>query len=133
MSEKFSSFLSSFNVSSSSANVIVPTATATTQSGVVGTRVSGSTTQLHSIYLTMEQATKSTDPIADGVFLSISVYDNATGKDYFIAHNVEVLPHSSFYIEKTITLQPNQSLRVLGTSLSTSKKIHTICSGIDIY
>ena len=51
-----------------------------------------------------------------------------------IANNVLVLPHSAFYIEKSITLLPQQQLKLTYTSLNSGNgTLCTVCSSVDLY
>ena len=78
-----------------------------------------------------DQNSYSTNPENDGVNLSISIYDTVNNKEYFIARYIKVLPNSSFYIEKTITLRPQDCIRLTYHG-SSSVGIDSVCSGVDL-
>ena len=142
MAEKFNNYLVS--VPFSSDNTVV---TLVPQQGVSlpidgqrvnnasGSRTSGATSQIHSIYLTKSSQDEYSEyPERDGVEVSISVYDTTTEstfKEYYIAKYVRILPNSSFYIEKTITLRPQDCIRLKyhGTA---SVTVDAVCSGVDL-
>ena len=139
MAEKFNNYLVSIPFSSSNkiVTIVPPHGVSLPISGQVvnqanGTRTSGSTSQIHSIYLTKsDQNSYSTNPENDGVDLSISIFDTVNNKEYFISKYIKVLPNSSFYIEKTITLRPQDSIRLTYHG-STSAGVDAICSGVDL-
>lgn len=139
MAEKFNNYLASIPFSSSNRTVvIVPRQSLSLPiqgervNHASGTRTAGSTAQIHSIYLTKSsQNSYSTDPKTDGVDLSIGIYDTDENKEYFIAKYIKVLPNSSFYIEKTITLRPQDCIRLTYHG-SSSAGIDAVCSGIDL-
>lgn len=139
MAEKFNNYLVSIPFSSSNRTVVI-----VPQQGVSlpiqgqtvnhsnGSRTSGSTAQIHSIYLTKsDQNSYSANPENDGVNLSISIYDTVNNKEYFLARYVKVLPNSSFYIEKTITLRPQDCIRLTYHG-SSAVGIDAVCSGVDL-
>lgn len=133
MAETFSNYLTKASMTSGKTQIIIPKANGGTASGVVGVRTLGATSQIHSIYITKEQtgSTIITDIEKAGVYVSIYIDDN--GSKYYLGHNVCVLPYSSFYIEKTITLLSHQTLNIEYSSLNTSgATIDCICSGVDI-
>ena len=133
MAETFTNFLVRKTFNTSTSQIIVPKANGTSVTDLQGTRVSGSTSQLHSIYISCEHSTNSTTPESDAVYVSLYINDS-NNKNYYIGYNIPVLPNSSFYIEKTITLLPQQSLNIEYTSLNkSSKTLNIITSGVDIY
>lgn len=133
MAETFSNFLSKTSMTSGKTQVIVPKANGQAEDGVIGIRPINATSQIHSIYITKEQTGSSiiTDIEKEGVYVHIYINDN--GAKYYLGHNIQVLPYSSFYIEKTITLLSHQSLCVEYSSLNANEStIDCICSGVDI-
>ena len=115
MAEKFNSYVTSIPFSNNlKGMVIVP------QQGVsinseygYGSRPSGSTSQVHSIYLTYSSPDSIMEnPESMAPIVSISILDNSNGREYYIAKAVMILPNSSFYIEKSITLTTNESLKL---------------------
>lgn len=143
MAENFNNYLVSIPFTSSNKVVtIVPPCNTSSDNSLPmsgqtvnyanGSRTSGSTAQIHSIYLTKsDQNAYSTDPETDGVNLSIGIFDTVNNKEYFIAKFIKVLPNSSFYIEKTITLRPQDSIRLTYHG-SASTTIDAVCSGVDL-
>lgn len=139
MAEKFNNYLVSIPFSSSNRTItIVPQQggslpiSGQTVNYANGSRTSGATSQIHSIYLTKaDQNSYSSNPENDGVNLSVSVYDTTNNKEYFIAKYIKILPNSSFYIEKTITLRPQDSIRLTYHG-STTTTIDAVCSGVDL-
>lgn len=139
MAEKFNNYLVSVPFSSSNKIVtIVPPHGVSlpiqgqTVNQANGTRTSSATSQIHSIYITKsDQNSYSSNPEADGVNLSISIFDTVNNKEYFISKYIKVLPNSSFYIEKTITLRPQDSIRLTYHGTSTVG-IDAVCSGVDL-
>lgn len=133
MAETFTNFLVRKTFSTSTSQIIVPRGNGASVAGVQGTRISGSTSQIHSIYVSMEHGSVSTTPENDAVYISLYINDVSNNK-YYIGYNVPILPNSSFYIEKTITLLPQQTLNIEYTSLNKiSKTINIVSSGVDIY
>ena len=133
MAESFSNFLSKRTYSSGNTQIIIPKANGQTQSNVVGTRPVGATSQIHSVYITKEQTGSEVikDVESAGVYVNIYIDDNGT--KYYIGHNVCILPYSSFYIEKTITLLSQQTLNIEYTSLNKNQAaINCVCSCVDI-
>lgn len=142
MAEKFNNYLVSVPFSSSNRTVVIVPSALTNSSSLPiqgqsvnhanGSRTSGSTSQIHSIYLTKsDQNSYSANPENDGVNLSIGIYDTVNNKEYFLARYVKVLPNSSFYIEKTITLRPQDCIRLTYHG-STAVGIDSVCSGVDL-
>ena len=140
MAEKFNNYLVSIPFSSSNTVVtIIPhqglelPISGDTVNSASGTRTSGATSQIHSIYLTKasQDTYDDTNPEANGVKLSIEVYDTTNSKGYYIAKYINVLPNSSFYIEKTITLRGQDSIR-LKYHGTTAVTVDAVCSGVDL-
>jgi len=140
MAEKFNNYLVSAACAANRKFTIVPTQGTSLQSlsetGVnasSGQRVASSTSQIHSIYLTKSNVTSiDSNPEANGIVASISVYDSMTSQEYYIAKAVNVLPNSSFYIEKTITLRPQDAMKVTIHNSPASTTIDVVCSGVDL-
>jgi len=137
MAESFNNYLTGAKYNVDQTRVIVPRAGSSIDSEVgVGSRLTDAVTQLHSIYVAKEISGNHTDdPITYASFITISIYDYNTQKTYAVAQNVMVLPHSSFYIEKAITLTPQQELRLTYTTANSSSSgtnIYTVCSSVDI-
>lgn len=84
--------------------------------------------QIHSIYITQEYTGVSINPEGDAAIVSLFIDNN--GSEYMIANNVLVLPNSSFYIEKTITLTESQQLKLKNNG--SEKTLHVVCSSVDI-
>ena len=141
MAESFSNFLTSKEFTEANQTIdIVPEAANSISDGI-GSRVANSVSQIHSIYITKREynATQYIPTEKDGAYINIYIYDNTKNDKYYLAHNVCVLPCSSFYIEKTITLLTNQSLKIEYSEWNKDdkgeiikSKIDCICSGIDI-
>ena len=138
MAESFSSYGAQYNFGTSAndqSKTIVPIAGGRlSDAGCSGSRAPGSTLQLHSIYLSQVVTQTYSDPTSKIAYVSLRVVDT-NGGSWFIANNVMVLPHSSFYIEKTITLLPTQSLQLIfskNTINTSGATIHSYCSGVDI-
>ena len=131
MAENFNNYLTKKSYSTGGTQIIIPAAEEAISSSVgAGERGASTISQVHSIYITkIITSDQSSDPIGNAAVVSISVRDNAT--DYYIAKNVKVLPHSSFYIEKTITLRPQDCIRLTYHG-SSSAGIDAVCSGIDL-
>lgn len=91
-------------------------------------RQANSICQIHSIYITQEYSGVSTNPEADAA--RVSLFIDSNGSKYMIANNVLVLPNSSFYIEKTITLTESQQLKLKNNGAE--KTLHVVCSSVDI-
>ena len=133
MAEVFNNYLVSKQFSSQNESVtIVPIAGGKINDTIGRGSRYGAQSQIHSIYLTKRnQDSYSTNPENDGVDLSVSIYDTANNKEYFIARYIKVLPNSSFYIEKTITLTAQDCIRLTYHG-STSTTIDAVCSGVDL-
>lgn len=135
MAERFNNYLTKRSYSKDNTQTIVPKAGNSITSNGIGSRTNGTISQVHSIYVTQEiNGNFIDDPLSNAAYICLSVYDTTNSKEYFIAHNVLVLPHSAFYIEKTITLLGQQELRLRYTSQNgtTSRTLCTVCSSIDI-
>lgn len=134
MAEIFNNYLTSKTYAKGDAIVIVPKAGSNIASGNgVGSRKSYTKSQLHSIYISQEtNGNYTSNPLNEKVFITLYVKDG--NNEYYIANNVLVLPHSSFYIEKTITLLAQQELYLRYTTTNTKAncKLFTVCSSIDI-
>lgn len=137
MSETFNNY--GFNSTMSMGNyvVLIPKAgqscSADSNAGssfsISGTRPANTTVQLHSIYISKVYSGISENPEADSSLISLSVKRDSV--KYYIMNNVMVLPNNSLFIEKTITLLPNDEL-LLEYNSSTSSVINTICSTVEI-
>lgn len=144
MAEKFNNYLVSVTFSSSTKTVIIvpQQGTSFTQlsqnvNSAKGSRTSGATSQIHSIYLTKSDVSSIVEnPEDNAAVVSISVYDTTNSKEYFIAKGVYVLPNSSFYVEKTITLSPQDCIRLTyhGNKAGSfvNARIDAVCSGVDL-
>ena len=139
MAESFNNYLTCFKYETSgtkSSKVIVPKAGESIDTSYgIGSRLPNTVVQLHSIYVAKEiDGNHTTDPLSYSSFITISIYDYDANKSFCIAQNVMLLPHSSFYIEKAITLTSQQELRLTYTSANTgaSTNIHTVCSSVEI-
>lgn len=131
MAEQFNNYCTKGSINKGTKRVIVPTA-GTSLSNGIGTRTANSTLQIHSIYIVKEQGGVSPTPESDSAKVSLILKDG--NNEYKMGDNILILPNSAFYIEKTITLLPTQSLLIEYTSVnSSSSNIHTICSSVDIY
>ena len=137
MAEYFNNYLTSRAYSPNQQQDIVPKAGESISSNGVGSRTSESVVQLHSIYVSLKVDTNQTsNPTNNAAFITLSVYDTSKNAEYPIAYNVMVLPHSSFYIEKTITLKKQDKLimRYSNTPVNTGNKtLSTVCSGVELY
>lgn len=143
MAEKFNNYLVSIPFSSTNKTVVIvpqqggSLPASGTVTSATGSRTSGATSQIHSIYLTKSDvSTIVSNPENNGSVVSISVYDTTNSKEYFIAKAVMVLPNSSFYVEKTITLRPQDCIRLTyhGNKAGqfNNSSIDAICSGVDL-
>ena len=136
MAELFNNYLTkkSHTPNDNTKFIIVPKAGESISDSGTGSRTQDSVVQLHSIYITQEVTTnQSANPIANAAFVTLSVVDTTNNLEYPIASNIMVLPHSSFYIEKAITLKSQDRLILKYTTLnSTSKTIGTVCSGVEL-
>ena len=136
MAESFNNYLTYAKYNAGAWKTIVPQAGGDIDNSIgVGSRLPNTTLQLHSIYITREtDGNHTSDPLSYASFVTLSIYDSGSEKSYSIANNVMVLPHSSCYIEKAITLTPQQELRLTYTSTNTgvSPNLHTICSSVEI-
>lgn len=134
MAETFSNFLTKFTANKGLKQVIVPEANGNSSVSPLGMRTLNATTQIHSIYITKEQSGGLVTDIAENaVYVNLIITDNSTGGIYYLGHNLKIVPYSPFYIEKTITLLPRQSLSIEYTDLNKSSSIlHCVCSCVDI-
>lgn len=138
MAEVFNNYLTRKTYSSDVGSItIIPAYSGSIDSSIgTGSRTKDSKAQVHSIYLTQEvESNETANPLTGAVFVSLSIYDNAAQTEVYIANNVMILPHSSFYIEKTITLLSQQELRLTygnATLNPNTKTISTVCSTIEI-
>ena len=137
MAEYFSNYCSKFtcpvpsSLSDVVENVIVPKAGQGLPSTGTGSRLPGTIAQLHSIYITQEVSNRYSDPTTRIAYINLKVKDGSSS--YYVAHNVMVLPHSAFYIEKTITLLAQQQLILEFTTLNTAGcNLDVVVSGVDI-
>ena len=134
-SEVFNNYLASKTLSPNATITIVPVAGGkVADANGIGSRTADSVAQLHSIYITqLVDQNYTSDPVGHAAYITLSVYDESAQKRFPIAHNVLVLPHSAFYIEKTITLKNRQRLDLTLTSQNTvSKQLSCVCSGVDM-
>lgn len=127
MAEKFTNYLFQETMS------VNQTFTVIDQAGYNG-RQTGSVCQIHSLYITQIHDGVPSNPEDLAATVSLMIESN-TSKEYMIANNVLILPNSSFYIEKTITLKPTDRLKIKYTGLKTtsSKTISVVCSAVDLY
>lgn len=142
MAEIFNNYLTAKQYAASDYLTIVPKANDSLPTATgSGSRTKDTVVQLHSIYVTQEISgiTSSNiknyreNPLDYAAYITLSVVDNSTNNEYIIINNSAVLPLSAFYIEKTITLRAQDSLKLTYTSAnSANKKLHTICSGVEI-
>ena len=135
MAETFSNFLTKFNASSGLKQIIVPEANGEASTSPLGMRQKHAITQIHSLYITKEQSGSIVTDIANNaVYINLVITDNSTGSTYYLGHNLKIVPYSPFYIEKTITLLPRQSLSIEYPSTNGNKSsvLHCVCSGVDI-
>jgi hypothetical protein len=137
MAERFNNYLTkkTYNTNNQKTQVIVPKAGDSITSNGVGSRTIGSISQVHSIYVTQEvNGNFINDPLSNAAYICLYIYDRTNSKEYYIANDVLVLPHSAFYIEKTITLLGQQELRLRYSNQngSTARTLCTVCSSIDI-
>lgn len=136
MSERFTNYITRRSYNKGNTQIIIPKDGTSVGNNGVGSRGSNSTCQLHSIYITKEvSANYTSDPLSQASIISLSIVDTSANKEFFIANNVMVLPHSSFYIEKTITLLPQQQLKLTYANMSPNTDgvyLNTICSSVDI-
>lgn len=136
MAEKFNNYLTSRSYNLSNTQILVPKAGQNLSGNGTGSRAENAISQIHSIYVTKHvSADYSNDPLAQKSIISLSVVDTSANKEYFIANNVMVLPHSSFYIEKAITLLPQQQLKLTYSNITGNPAgvtLSTVCSSVDI-
>ncbi len=142
MAELFNNYLTSrsYPASAATTQIIVPAAGSSISSNGTGSRTQESVVQLHSIYITKNISTnQSENPLDNKSFVTLTIVDtsntnNNTNK-YVLASNVIVLPHSCFYIEKTITLRKQDRLELTYTTLNgaNAATISTVCSGVELY
>ena len=145
MAEEFNNYLTSvtFTGSGQSITIVPPSNSSSTNvlhdsenpsAYAKGTRTISSTSQIHSIYLTKEVNSYISENIeANGSLVSIYIADTSKSPEskYYIAKCVKVLPNSSFYIEKTITLQTQDCIK-LEYNDNTEATIYAVCSGVDL-
>lgn len=140
MAEIFNNYLTAKEFTpSSTAFIIVPKAGSELASATgSGSRAANTIVQLHSIYITKNVNSVVDNPLDGKAYVTIAIRDTSStqsgGKVYPIASNVIVLPHSSFYIEKTITLRKQDQLEITYTTLNPSGTVtlSTVCSGVEI-
>ena len=137
MAESFNNYLTYNKYGKGDYKVIVPAAGSSIDNDIgIGSRLANTVIQLHSIYVTQEiDGNHINEPYAYASFITLSVYDYSINKSFSVANNVMVLPHSSFYVEKALTLTATQELRLTYTTTNTSTTsptIHTICSSVEI-
>lgn len=146
MAEYFNNYLTKRSFNKNQYQIIVPVAgtdlsvngTADNNNYVSGTRPSNATSQIHSIYITKHVTSNYTndDPLSQAAVVSLSIVDTGNdNREFYIANNVMVLPHSSFYVEKAITLLPQQYLKLTYSNISPNTNgvsISTVCSSVDI-
>lgn len=135
MSEKFNNYLVKTTLTSgnNSETILIPTAGSPLPNSYgSGTRPSNSVSQIHSIYITKEKNGVSTNPEAESTIVSLAIKTGTTSQAYKIADHVQVLPNSSFYIEKTITLLPHQTLVLINGNNTSNSVVNVVCSTVDI-
>ena len=135
MAERFTNYLTSTSYNKGDSHIIIPVQNSTLSEYGIGDREDGATSQIHSIYITKHVTDNYTnnDPLSQAAVVSLSIVDG--NNEYFIANNVMVLPHSSFYVEKAITLLPQQYLKLTYSNISPNANgttISTVCSTVDI-
>lgn len=129
MAEKFTNYLFKESMNKGSTLTVIDSA------GIQSGRESSSVCQIHSLYITQDFDWVSSNPEEEAATISLFIVSENSQKEYMVANNVLILPNSSFYIEKTITLKPSDKLRIRYTGLksSSSKTISVVCSAVDIY
>lgn len=129
MAEKFTNYLFKESMNKGSTLTVIDSA------GIQSGRESSSVCQIHSLYITQDFDWVSSNPEEEAATISLFIVSENSQKEYMVANNVLILPNSSFYIEKTITLKPSDKLRIRYTGLksSSSKTISVVCSAVDIF
>lgn len=128
MAEKFTNYLFKESMNKGTTLTVIDSA------GIQSGRESSSVCQIHSLYITQDFDLVSSNPEEEAATISLFIVSENSQKEYMVANNVLILPNSSFYIEKTITLKPSDKLRIRYTGLksSSSKTISVVCSAVDI-
>ena len=128
MAEKFTNYLFKESMNKGTTLTVIDSA------GIQSGRESSSVCQIHSLYITQDFDLVSSNPEEEAATISLFIVSESSQKEYMVANNVLILPNSSFYIEKTITLKPSDKLRIRYTGLksSSSKTISVVCSAVDI-
>jgi hypothetical protein len=119
MAETFTNFLSK---SISGEKVIVPVAgdivkidSTNSASGEV-LRAEESTAQVHSIYITQYTNSRIRDDnrydTSNFNYVDLYIEDTDTNAKVYVAYDLQIVPGSSYYIEKNITLTPTQCLKI---------------------
>jgi hypothetical protein len=132
MAENFTNYLNKINFTKTDETKnLVPSDDGTTS------RTKNSVVQLHSIYITKVQAGPIvTDISSNASYVHLSIKDPYSNTPYYIGYNIKLVPYSPFYIEKTITLKPGQTLELTysgSNKTNSSSEIHCVCSGIEIF
>lgn len=91
-----------------------------------GNRPKNSTTQIHSLYITQETEKVMKSVEDEAFYVNIIIKDHASNTEISLSSNTCILPHAPFYIEKTITLLPNQSLIIKG-NISNNTNTKSLC------
>ena len=126
MAEIFNNYLSSFNSNTSAAkNGVVVVPTAVSGSNVLGTSVRpvDSTAQIHSIFIAQfynksnghftslaDNPPSATSPETESLFFNL--YIQSGNQRFYLVSDSQLPVQNSFYLEKTITLTPSQSLGI---------------------
>ena len=110
MAETFNNYLQ--NIKSSGETIIIPYAKNAFNSND-STRSEGSTTQVHSLYITQVYETRKDGKSRydETNFKHVDLYIKTTSGDkHYLGHDILIVPGSSYFFEKNITLSPEQCL-----------------------
>ena len=115
MAETFNNYLkkiTSGDVETNVETIIIPYAKNAYNSND-STRSEGSTAQVHSLYITQVYETRKDGKSRydETSFKHVDLYiETTSGGKYYLGHDILIVPGSSYFFEKNITLSPEQRL-----------------------
>jgi hypothetical protein len=135
--EKFETYLLKINElknSTGSKNTIVPVS-GNTNSSATG-RVGGTTSQIHAVYVTLVKPHQVSDIESHAVYFHLGIKD-ISGNTVYICHDVPLLPQSSYFFEKTLTVLPSQELFIefdsgVGSNNDPDQGVDVYVASVDI-
>ena len=134
MAEKFTSYRGKSD-NSSGTFVLVPVSGGSNTIG--DERIANSTTQVHALYVSQVLPNHLTEEtLQDNMnFFHIGITDGIN--TFYIGHDLPLVPQSAYYVEKTITLLPSQSMFIefqagAGKNGTSGYRVDAIACAVDL-